>query len=229
MIIRTTVVLLLVTCLCNIGNGSVIYDGGGFHELDYPVPIGSSVIYDDGGFHELDYDVPRNRTEGVQVYDSESGDITTLTVSDGANIVSPGSLSAFDNSHVTVQGGVIGYAVAAYDQSTIDVAGGNMGWIAASSEGKVTVTGGTMGWLEVYESGVIEIYGTDFNYGYGELTELNGLLTGILETGEVLNSGFIRGDTESNILPGSIVLIPEPATVLLFGIGAVLLRRRRRV
>ncbi len=228
MIIRNTVVLLLVSCLCNTGNGSVIYDGGGFHELDYPIPIGSSVIYDDGGFHELDYEVPRNRTEGVQVYDSESGDITTLTVSDGANVVS-GFLGAFDNSHVTVQGGVIAWGLVADDHSTIDVAGGDMGWVAASSEGKVTITGGTMGWIEVYESGVIEIYGTDFNYGYGELTELNGLLTGILATGEVLNSRFWRGDEEENILPGSIVLIPEPATVLLLGIGAVLLRRRRRV
>ena len=49
----------------------------------------------------------------------------------------------------------------------------------------------------------------------------SGLLAGKLERGDIMsNNIYIWGD-------GSIVLVPEPATLLLLGFGAVMLRRRK--
>ena len=69
---------------------------------------------------------------------------------------------------------------------------------------------------------LIVINGLDFNYGYGYIADTFGMLTGTLLSGEMINTSFERlGDAQ-------ILIVPEPATLLVFGFGGLALRRRRK-
>jgi hypothetical protein len=65
--------------------------------------------------------------------------------------------------------------------------------------------------------------------GYCEITSILGgnyeneplrRLTGTLANGDIINNQFRIGET------AKIVLVPEPATLLLLGLGAVMVRKR---
>ena len=85
--------------------------------------------------------------------------------------------------------------------------------------------------------GIMTIYGLDFavdgqSVGYGELTSIFGgrnsnepyrHLTGTLFSSESIANDFRIGDN------AKIVLVPEPATLFLLGLGAVMLRRKARL
>jgi hypothetical protein len=75
--------------------------------------------------------------------------------------------------------------------------------------------------LSAWGNSQIIIYGSGFNYPYGTLTG-SGLLTGTFPNGEPINIRF--GVYES----GRIVLIPEPATLLLLVLGVPIISGLRR-
>ena len=54
---------------------------------------------------------------------------------------------------------------------------------------------------------------------YGQITAPSGTLTGMLSSGEPISTDFCIYDD------ASIVLVPEPATVLLLTFGVLLLRK----
>jgi len=179
-------------------------------------------------------------------------DSSTVTVSGG----SIGSyLRAYENSSVTVSGGSI-YYLYAYEGSTGTVSGGSINYLYASGSSRVTVSGGSIysnlaasgsssvavsggsigGNLHVPDNSLLTIHGSDFAvdgvpFGYGELTSLLGgssgdeparRLTGILADGSPIDSDFYIG------YHGRITLVPEPATVLLLGLGGLAVIRRKR-
>jgi len=90
-------------------------------------------------------------------------------------------------------------------------------------------------WLS--DQSLIQIFGYDFSvdgqpFSYGELTSILGgdpydepfrHLTGTLLSGEAIDCDFRIGDDAKIILA-----IPEPATVLLLGLGGLALRRKCR-
>lgn len=61
---------------------------------------------------------------------------------------------------------------------------------------------------------------------YGDLTALNGILTGTLILGDPLDLWFSQG---GGSYTGTITLVPEPATGLLFGLGLAGLALRRQL
>jgi hypothetical protein len=61
---------------------------------------------------------------------------------------------------------------------------------------------------------ITSILGGDFS------NEPSRRLTGILANGDIINNQFLIGNT------AEIVLVPEPATLLLLGFGMVMLRRK---
>jgi hypothetical protein len=158
--------------------------------------------------------------------------------------VSGGSMSrfhAYDGSQVTISGGSISSGtfwgtLTTFDSSRVAVSGGSIGsGIHAMADSQVIVSGGSMRRLTLMENAVLTIDGSDFAVdgtpvGYVELSSIFGgyhfdepyrRLTGTLFNGDSLDSDFQIGHN------AKILLVPEPATLLLLGLGASMLRKRK--
>jgi hypothetical protein len=118
-------------------------------------------------------------------------------------------------------GGSINYSLQGFENSRINIFGGSKG-----------------GDLGLLDNSKIRIFGFDFavdgqSTGYGEITSIYGgsydneprrMLTGTLASGESIINGFQIGHD------ARIVLIPEPASAIILGLGGLffVLRRRQR-
>jgi hypothetical protein len=151
-----------------------------------------------------------------------------------------GGLSAHSNSKVTMSGGVIDDDLTVQDNSRVEISGGKItGLLSLNYFSTLLVSGGTFGGeLRATGSSTIIIDGTNFQIGgghvaYGRYTasDYPGVfgvntagvdrLTGLLANGDLLDNRFgIRDDAV-------IELVPEPATLLMLGLGGVLLRHRK--
>lgn len=97
-----------------------------------------------------------------------------------------------------------------------------MGTLYAKHNSQVDISGGDIGHILANDLSVIVINGFDFNYDYGYITDTFGMLTGTLLSGEIFTTNFERyGDAQ-------ILIVPEPATLLVFGLGGLTLRRHRK-
>ena len=126
-------------------------------------------------------------------------------------------LWALHNSQVNFSGGSIGRHLSTRDNSQVTFSGGSIG--NTIYVGRYSSTGS---WIKFIGSD-FAINGTPVNYGRfdtGVQDEVHGTLTGTLVNGGYLDNEFyIYADS-------SIILIPEPATLLLLGLGGLLLRRK---
>lgn len=98
---------------------------------------------------------------------------------------------------------------------------------------RVEISGGEIHSLLDLQSdgGTTRIHGSNFNYPLGMVSDTSGVLTGILADGTPINTSFVRFGPEG-LLGHTLILVPEPSTGLLFGIGVVgvaVIRRRMRV
>lgn len=164
-------------------------------------------------------------------------------VQDGSAV----NLYAYDNSKVFLAGGQIGNKLGAYNNSTIEVSEGSIGLLHADHNCQVTVTGGEINGLQAEDSSNILFSGGKLEglfdvYDWSQVTFSMkifmldaGLSLGennkLLGSGRLIGEGFdgIRWSIyidEYHADTASIYLIPEPATLLLFGFGAFILRRR---
>jgi hypothetical protein len=123
-----------------------------------------------------------------------------------------------------------------YNSSQVTMSSGSVNNLFVCHNSQVTISGGTIGYdLSLLQNAELIIYGSNFAIdenpvGFGEITSILGgiyrdepsrLLTGTLANGDAFNNHFKIGDY------ASITLVPEPATLLLLGLGAVVLRRKR--
>lgn len=144
-------------------------------------------------------------------------DRTKVEISDG---LIDGHVWADGSSQVDISGGLIGHEIEAYGSSYVDISGGLIGGRLVSSD-----------------LAVLTIHGWDFALdgepiGYCELTSIHGHslssepprhLIGTLFGGELIDNYFyIGGDAK-------IVLIPEPASIVLMGLGILAMLRNRFV
>jgi len=158
----------------------------------------------------------------------------------GKIIMSGGSvydLYAFKNSQVEMSGGVVNGSLVASEDGTVIFTDGSVNTIYASGNGRIIVSGGSIIhdhlWLE--NNSELIINGSNFAIdgspiGFTEITGLLGgfyqdepyrVLTGTLANGDIINNQFQIGNT------ASIVLVPEPATLLLLGFGAFMISKRK--
>lgn len=147
--------------------------------------------------------------------------------------ISEGTMDRFlalDNSVVTISGGeFLGPIVSAMGQSTVNISGGTVGMAGATNTGTLNIFGGHIESLSASGSGTILLHGSDFVLGSGLTLGEDGKTlwgTGML-------SGRWHGETETWITnisyndgTSSILLIPEPTTLLLLGLGGVMVWKR---
>ena len=164
---------------------------------------------------------------------------------------------ARDTSRVDIFDGLIEHGFYAYDSSQVNMSGGSLNWyLQALGDSQVTISGGEIigdlvasdnSQMDVYgvsitrditatKKGVLTIHGTNFEidgqpFGYGELTSLLGgphssephrRLTGMLANGTMIDNDFSVG------YDAKIVLVPEPATFLVLGLGGLVLRKKHK-
>ena len=203
-------------------------------------PTRADTVYIDDGLNHL---VNDNIYETDEVFldfyiDNEPG--THLELADGGTI---NWLFPYKNSTAVVTGGLIRNNLEAFGNSTVNVYGGSIaGDLTSYDSSIVEVVGGSIvDDLIAWNNGTIYLYGTDFkvdgqninygdnlrNYGtfYGAHSEwLRGVVTGTLQDGSSVNNDFFVRVEHPN---ADIIVVPEPATLLLLGLGALIMFKVR--
>jgi hypothetical protein len=153
------------------------------------------------------------------------------------------NVETWGNGKINVSGGTVD-GLSARINGTITISE-NASTISvhAFDFGKVIMTGGTAYYLGAGENGIVDLFGGEIidslSAGGSSLVNIYGNYLTKFQTGGKYNFGYVHGfwfdsdSTEFTIdLSGSetysrINLIPEPASLLLFGFGALVLRRKR--
>ena len=197
-----------------------------------------------GSIISLEYRLEAFEDSNIKMF---GGSVDWLWAHDYSQVTFSGGsvdwLTATDDSQVTVSGGSVDWLMAP-DRSQVTVSGGSIGDLWASSYRQVNISGGSLnglrarGTCQVDISGgiiggggqidgimaadncTVTVFGSNFNYGYGPIQDSHGILTGILLNADPLNAHFEIWDD------AKIVLVPEPATLLLLSLGAVMVRRK---
>lgn len=200
------------------------------------------IFWDDGLVHNIDSVITDDLSIGnVQVNLFSGGDIQgSLTTSQNSKFTSYGgiiedSVWVFNNSDFTFNDGTIKGWLIPHDNSQVEIYGGKIGVgysiysneysntivfggemldpIVSRGHSMVSIWGGNIeDTLYAQQWSTIVVNGTDFNFNYGLITQNSGTLTGILSNGQRIDVPFNISDS------GSIMLIPEPATLLLSGL-----------
>lgn len=137
-----------------------------------------------------------------------------------------------DNSRMEISGGSMGSWVNAYGNSELLISGGEIArFIVALENSHITISGGILGdRLSAGMDGLITLVGSDFAIdgtpvGYGDSARdygQFGTITGSLANGDAIDIPYSALDSSD------IVFIPEPASILMLGLGGLSLLRRRR-
>lgn len=159
-------------------------------------------------------------TVGDSIY-TRNDAVLNMTGGSGRTIRSHG------NSTIHMSGGSSNYGLVARDNSTIYMSGGTLGAeIVTQKDGLIyllgrdfSINGESLEYGDkLSEFGMIETGPFDYYYG---------VINGILADGSTLNNGFEIYFTGMYEGTGDIIIIPEPTTLLLLGMGGVLMRKRK--
>jgi hypothetical protein len=124
-------------------------------------------------------------------------------------------LQAHDSSQLNISGG--SFWASASESSKVNISGGTI-TLSASDSAMGTISGGTInslfaGQASGAHTSIITLEGSGFNYPYGPISDATGTLTGVLISGDAINADF---QIHSN---ASIVLVPEPSTLILLAVA----------
>jgi hypothetical protein len=193
------------------------------------------------------YDTSTGNISGGSVGRLLAYDTSTVNISSGS-ILYYGSHSVYDNSTVNISGGSVS-TLHAYDTSTVNISGGEaFGGTSAWGSNTINISGGEVSSLRVYgnTTGNISggVTGELMSHGFSTIAligydfGLSGDLSWAPDGETILGTGLLTGkwfDDTSFMIPitshdntATIMAIPEPATLLLFGLGGLALRRKMR-
>ena len=172
-------------------------------------------------------------TNGTSTANFFGGSVTYLTPysSSTANVFggSPNYLRIFEYGIANVYGGNF-YHIWTIDSSTANVSGGSANELVTHNSSTTNISGGSVSQLYACDSSTVRFYGQDFSLGSG--LSLDGTINGwwrLSGTGALSGKWMNGTPWTTNIMKNSstILLIPEPATLLLLGLGGFMLRKRR--
>ena len=227
---RKIIWIIIIICYVGAVEGTTIFDDGEVHDVDYVVQ-GTIDVQDDS--FSGDFTTVNFLPNGMLDWDFHAWDNSQINISGG---IMTKTFYAFDNSRITFSDGTIG-AVCACDNSFVDISGGSItDNLRADDNAQIICSGGSIGneilagdlsGGIVYNS-TITFFGSNFaidgeivSYGqYFYKDYQNGRLSGKLANGDIIDNNF-------HIVDGaSIILIPEPTTLLLLSLGGLLLRKK---
>jgi len=164
---------------------------------------------------------------GGGVYQLEMDNTSTLNFLGGnINVI----ISA--NSSIVNMWGGEAACLSACEESIVNIYGGTITGTVPSDywglgtwgDSHVNIYGGSVPVAKIWDNSLVTIYGTNFNYPAG-LYPADSIqnVVGTLASGEPINMA-IYGGYDSGIM---LVIAPEPATLLLLGLGGLMLRKRK--
>jgi hypothetical protein len=204
------------------GINSTEFNDGQIHNIDYAIDELVIVDYGDPGMQTTLNFLPGANIAGVDAWEDSKVSVEGGWIREG--------FRGFGNSHLSLTDGVIGatyinFYFEVYQYSQAIMSGGHLdGILWVRDYGQFTLSGGTIDhYFDFRGSSSLTIYGSNFEIagtpvGYGEYSGI-GHITGILDSGNVLNNDFYFYDN------AKLILIPDPATLLLLGLGARLCLR----
>lgn len=243
---RKTILVVFVCVLLaavNVASATVYYSGYYYidYELNENASLRNSTIFElvDGGI--MEYFWARDNSKVTM-----SGGLVTQDI------------RAYNDAEIDISGGNILDSLYGYDTSTLSMSGGSVsGKLLSGYESHIDYSGGAVGELiRVLNNGRIDIFGLSFtvysnDYVDGvQLQDGDNLLEyatlAMYPNGHLYHSCRIVGTLEDRLSIDNIVqinnlapwegsaniyvhIIPEPGTLLLLGLGGLMLRRRKRV
>lgn len=186
-------------------------------------------IYNDGTMvNMLGGLVDRIETFDASALNVTGGDISTILAL-GSTIVNVSGgyvygIEAGNHSTVNFSGNASALSIIAGSSGTINMAGGSIKYLRAGDTGTINLYDGIVSeCLNAWDAAAVNIYGYGFSHDPGAGDWDGGQLTGFWLNDVGFSVDLYDSDTYDHIN-----LVPEPASLLLFGFGSLILSRRRQ-
>lgn len=214
-------------------------------QVQADLDIYSDAVIQEGDYYDTFvnvYDTPPDHTtvdmtggfvHNFRSYDSSiinitGGEILTLDAynTSNANISGGNVRSVFTRDHATTNlydGGSVFSLGAARQSGVVNMTGGITEYLRAGELGIINLYGGTVNiYLNVWDSAKVNIYGYGFDYDPSAGSWDGGQLTGFWLDGADFSIDLYGLGTYNHIN-----LVPEPSSLILFALGALLIRRKK--